>query len=109
MSAQHSPAPDGAPAARRPGEGGHELDWHRTLGQAERACCCAAKPAVVVIMPPAQDRRAPVDLLLCHHHYRRSFRTLAAAGAAVLFASGAAYAGWPDPGPSTADPARQQS
>jgi hypothetical protein len=110
MSPQHPPAPDGTPAAGRLAESSHEVDWHRSLGQAERACCCAAKPAVVVIMPPSQNRPHPVELLLCHHHYRRSFRALATAGAAVLLAGGVTRAdspgspGWPAP-----DPASQQS
>ncbi len=58
----------------------------------DRACCCPAQPVVRVIMPPAAGRPHSVDLLLCGHHYRVSRKTLAKAGASVIYLPGKADA-----------------
>jgi hypothetical protein len=60
----------------------------RAIIRADRSCCCTAKPSVLVVMPPGPGRPHQTDLLLCWHHYRASRRSLAAAGAAVIDATG---------------------
>jgi hypothetical protein len=63
------------------------VDW-RAVRLADRSCCCPSRPAVIAVVPPSPGRPHATELLLCGHHYRLSRRALAAAGAAVLAASG---------------------
>jgi hypothetical protein len=69
----------------------HEREWlpHEPLSSTEGACCCPAQPVVKVVMPATPGRPHTVELLLCGHHYRVSRKSLLAAGAVVLDASGA--------------------